>query len=148
MLLIPLLHSGSSKNHFKLKTTEKKQIEEKCSALLLFTQKKDVNFFFFLWPHLPLMEVPRLGIALELELPVYTTAIATRNPSHACDLHHSLWQCQILKTLSDARDRASILMDTSKVLNPLSHNGNYQERRKRVKVSPVSSLPGRAEVSH
>ena len=42
------------------------------------------------------IEVPRLGVKLELQLPAYTTARATRDPSHACSLHHSSWQCQIL----------------------------------------------------
>ena len=40
------------------------------------------------------------------------------------DLSHSLWQHWILNPLSEARNRTHILMDTSQVLNPLSHNGN------------------------
>ena len=31
------------------------------------------------------MEVPRLGVELELQLPAYTTATATRDLSHVCD---------------------------------------------------------------
>ena len=58
------------------------------------------------------MEVPRLGVKLELRLQVYTTATATQDPSHMCNLHHSLWQCQILNPLSEARDQTSILMYT------------------------------------
>ena len=42
------------------------------------------------------MEVPRLGIELELQLPAYATAAATTNPSHVCDLHRSSWQCWTL----------------------------------------------------
>ena len=49
-------------------------------------------FFFFSGPPLRHMEVPRLGIKLELQLPVYATAMP--DPSLICDLH---WQCQILK---------------------------------------------------
>ena len=37
--------------------------------------------------------------------------------SFFCDLHHSSWQCWILKPLSFARDRAHHLMDTSQVGN-------------------------------
>ena len=37
-------------------------------------------FFFFLGLHLRHMEVPRLGVKLELQLLAYTTAIATRDP--------------------------------------------------------------------
>ena len=33
-------------------------------------------FFFFLGPHSRHMEVPRLGAALQLQLPAYTTATA------------------------------------------------------------------------
>ena len=40
----------------------------------------------------------------------------------------SLWQCQIFNPLSEARDQTHILMDTSQVLNPLSHNGNSSLR--------------------
>ena len=43
---------------------------------------------------------------------------------HILPLHHSSRQCQILNPLGEARDQTCILMDTSQVLNPLSHNGN------------------------
>ena len=46
------------------------------------------------------------------------------DPSHIWDLCCNLWQCWILNPLSEARDWAHILMDTSQVLNPMSHNGN------------------------
>ena len=36
----------------------------------------------------------------------------------------SLWQCQIPSPLREARDRIQILMDTSQILNQLSHNRN------------------------
>ena len=61
--------------------------------------------FVFLGPHLHHMEVPRLGVESELQLPAYTTAIATPDPSHVCDLHHSSQQCRILNPLSKARDQ-------------------------------------------
>ena len=44
--------------------------------------------------------------------------------SCVCDLHHSSQQCWILNPLSEAKDWACILMDTSQILNTLSHNGN------------------------
>ena len=37
---------------------------------------------------------------------------------------HSSWQRQILNPLSETRDQTCILMDTSAVLNSLSHNAN------------------------
>ena len=48
------------------------------------------------------MEVPRLGVKLELELLAYTTATATPDLSH-------------FNPLSEARDRACILMDPSQI---------------------------------
>ena len=51
------------------------------------------------------MEVPGLGVELELQLPVYTTAIATLDLSHMYNLCPSLQQRQILNPLSKARDR-------------------------------------------
>jgi len=48
--------------------------------LFIFT----VNIFFlsfvFLGPHSQHMEVPRLGVQLELQLPAYATATATPDP--------------------------------------------------------------------
>ena len=67
-------------------------------------------FFFFLGLHPWHMEVPRPGVKLELQLPAYTTARATVDPSHVCDLHHSLQQRQVLNPLSEARDRTWNLM--------------------------------------
>ena len=78
-------------------------------------------FSFFLGLHLWHMEVPGIGVKSELQLPAYVTVTATPDLSSIYDLHHSLWQCQILNLLSQARDRTLILIDTSWV-NLLSHN--------------------------
>ena len=64
------------------------------------------------------MEVPRLGVESELQLPACTTATATPDLSHICNLHHSPRQCWILKPLSEVRDGTRILMGTSQGLNP------------------------------
>ena len=76
--------------------------------------------FCFLGLHLWHMEVPRLGVKLELQLPAYATATAMPDPRPVWDLQ----QHQILNPLTEARNRTWILMDTSWVCNPLSHNGN------------------------
>ena len=78
----------------------------------------------FSGPHPQHMEVPRLGVESELQLLACTTATATRDLSHICDLCRSLWKHQNLNPLSKARDRTCIRMDTSQVLNPLIHNRN------------------------
>ena len=59
------------------------------------------------------MEVPRVGVKSELQLPAYTTTTATPDPSHVCDLYHSSGQCRILNLLNKARDQTHILMDPS-----------------------------------
>ena len=49
----------------------------------------------------------------ELQLLADTAATAMQDLSCVCDLHHSSWQHWILNPLSGARERTSILMDTS-----------------------------------
>ena len=61
-----------------------------------------ILIFLFLGRHLRHVEVPRLGVELELQLLAYTTA--TQDPRHYCDLPQSSRQCQILNPLSEARD--------------------------------------------
>ena len=60
--------------------------------------------FSFLQLYLQHMEVPRLGVKLELQVQTYTTAIAITDRSHICNPHHSLRQNQTLNPLSEARD--------------------------------------------
>ena len=81
------------------------------------------DLYFFLVPHLRHIEVPRLGIQSELQLPAYTTAAATRDLSCIFDLHHSSRQRQILNPLSKSRDWTwthGCLSDSF----PLSHSRN------------------------
>ena len=73
---------------------------------------KDKDFFFsFLGLHQRHMEVPRLEVKLELQLQAYTTATATWDRSHICDLHHSSWQHRILNPLREAKEPTCILRD-------------------------------------
>ena len=88
--------------------------------ILLFLLQSFLNFNFFyclfdfLRPHPQHMEVPRLGVQLELSPPAYTRATATQDPSRVCDLHHSSQQYWILNPLSKARDQTCVLMDASR----------------------------------
>ena len=80
---------------------------------------QQIFFFFsfsssFLGSHLQHMEVPRLGVVSELQLPAFATAIATQGLSLVCDLHHSSQQCWVLNPLSKAGHQ-TILMDTGRV---------------------------------
>jgi len=65
-----------------------------------------LSFFlsFFLGLYLRNMEVPRLGVELELQLTAYTTATAMWDPRRVCDLHHNSHQYWILNPLGKARD--------------------------------------------
>ena len=98
---------------------------QKCATtLIFFTYPKSshsvlqlTEFFFFLLlgPHPWHIEVPRLGVQSELQLLAYATA--TWDPSLVYNLHHSSQQCWILDqgSLSKARDKILILMDSSRV---------------------------------
>ena len=70
----------------------------------------------FLGPHPRYMEVPRLGLKLELQLLVYATATAMLDPSRVCNLYHSSRQCWILNPLREARDQTHILMEPQREL--------------------------------
>ena len=82
------------------------------------------SFFFFLLSglHLQHMEVPRLEVKLEQQLLTYTTATATPAFTIARD------SAGPFNPLSEAKNPTHILMDTTRVLNPLSHNGNSLHR--------------------
>ena len=82
--------------------------------IAVFTLSFFFFFFFFLFQglHLRHVEVPRLGVKLELQLPacqIWTTP----DLSCICDLYRSSWQCQILDPLSKAKVRTRVFMDAS-----------------------------------
>ena len=74
-----------------------------------------IFFFRFLGLHPQHIEVPRLGVELQLQLLAYATATATKDLSHFCDLHHSSQWHQILNPLSKARNQTHIIMYTSQL---------------------------------
>ena len=59
-----------------------------------------IYLFIFLGLHLRHMEVPRLGVESEQQLPTYTTIIAAQDPNGVCDLYHSSWQHGTLNPVS------------------------------------------------
>ena len=97
--------------------------------------------FVFLGPYLQHMEVLRLGVESELQLPAYTIATATWNLSCICNLHHSSWQCWILNPLSKARDGTHNLvfpswicfcctkMGTPQIVTSWRSSGGSKEKR-------------------
>ena len=70
-------------------------------------------YFCFFGLHLRHMEVARLWVVSELQLPTYATATAAPDLSCICKLHRSSQQRLISDPLSKARDWTCILMDTS-----------------------------------
>ena len=83
--------------------------EESCGKKIILGHLADLNliffllFFFFFRATIWHMEVSRLGVKLELQLPAYATATITPDPSLICNLHH-------INPLSKARDRTCNLM--------------------------------------
>ena len=71
--------------------------------------------FAVLGPYPRHMEVPRLGVELELLPPAYTRATAMPDLSHVCELYHSSQQCWMLNPRSEARDRTRNLMVPSQI---------------------------------
>ena len=69
------------------------------------------SFFVCVGPQPQHMEVPRLGVESELQLPAYATATTTPDSSHIGNLHHSSRRCQILNPLREAKDQTCIPVD-------------------------------------
>ena len=92
------------------------------------------------------VEVPRLGVKLDLQLPPYTTATATQDLRCVCDLHHSSQQHPIFNPLREARDWTHILMVTNQVCYhwattwiPYSHNFLMPVNTKNLKMSFITT---------
>ena len=80
--------------------------------------------FCFIGPHLWHMEVPRLGVESELQLLAYTTATATPDLSHLCNLHCSLQQHWSLTHWVKPGIEPESSWTLCWVLNLPSHSGN------------------------
>ena len=100
-------------------------------------------FFFFLELHQWHMEVPRLGVESELQLPAYTMAIAMRDLG-IFNLHQSSQRRQIFNSISEARDLTHNLMVLTQICFHCAMMGticvvlySYQER---IKVSIFLNL--------
>ena len=90
-------------------------------------------FFFLFFAPPPIYGSSQAGVKLELQLPAYTTTMATPDLSHICKLHCRLRHCWILNPLNVARERTHILMDTS--CQPLSlHSGFFIPKRMYLKT--------------
>ena len=97
--------------HFFKWIPSKREIKYWSDKFFIFIYLFVLLFRTTLWH----MEVSRLGIESELQLPTYVTVRATQDLSHICDLHHSSQQSWILNPLSKARDQTRNLMVPSQV---------------------------------
>ena len=97
-----------------------------------------IFMFCFLGLHLRHMEVPRLAVESELQMPAYATI--TQDPSWVCDLHHSSQECQILITMSEAMDLTHILMDPIWVFYHWAMTGTPISRYSRLQMFPLLEL--------
>jgi len=88
--------SGGEGNSFWKKQSSREEFMDPLTHLM------DIYvFILLLGPHPQHMDVPRLGVESELQLPAYTTATATPDPSHVYILHHSSRQLWILNPQID-----------------------------------------------
>ena len=74
----------------------------------------------FLGLHLRHGEGPGLEVQWELQLPADTTASPPPDPSLVRNLHHG--NAKPFNPRSKARDHSYVLMNASRILNPLSHS--------------------------
>ena len=74
-------------------------------------------FCFILGLHPQHMEVPRLGVRSELQLPACTTVTATGDPGCTCDSHHrpQLTATPTVNPLGESRDRIHNRMVPSRI---------------------------------
>ena len=107
------------------------QANQAVSLIFLFDSYSPAPTFFlfgqlvlcFLGPHPWHMGVLRLGSNRSCNCQLIPQAQQCRVLATSANLHCSSEQHQILNPLSKARDWTHILMDTSWVHNPVSHNG-------------------------
>ena len=76
--------------------------------------ENNIFLLFFLGPHRGIWRVPGQGSNRSYTT-AYTTATAKSDLSRICDLHHSLWQHQMLTPLSKATDQTRNLMVPSQI---------------------------------
>ena len=133
------LQGGGQKSEIKVLT-----VLILCGGKSVLCLSPTFFFFFFLncflQPHLQCMDVPRLGVQSELQLPAYTTATAMQDPSCICDPHHGSRQHWILNPPSKARDRTRVLMNTSWTRYHRAMTGTASFLPSGVRGHPVCSL--------
>ena len=114
------MYASNGWTQYYLKCTSVKYFKNESSFILFYFSL----FLSFLGSHPWHMEVLRLGLSSELQLPAFTTTTAMWDLSCVCDPYHRSQQRQILNPLSEARDQTHNLVVPSRIHWPLSHDGN------------------------
>ena len=108
-----------SYSHFINMKTEAQEIKKLSQGFKMSTtvnlglQPSNIYIFLNLGPHPQHMEVLKLGVKSELQLPTSATATAMPDRGYVCNPYCSSGQRQILNLLSEARDHTCNFMDTS-----------------------------------
>ena len=79
--------------------------------ILQESNRNSVPFYLFSFLFFFVFVGSRLGVKSELQLQAYATATAISNASCIHDLCCNLQQCQMLNSLSEARNRTHLLTD-------------------------------------
>ena len=83
---------GEGSQHCLHESTDSSHVWEFISSEVVYGEPilswTFIDLFILLWLHRQHVEVPRLGVKSELQLPVYTTATAIPDPSCIWDLYH------------------------------------------------------------
>ena len=78
--MAPTLHAEKTKTEETAATQELRgSYNGQINPSVIGTTLTALSFFFFFWLHLWHMEVPRLGVKSELQLPGYATATAMQD---------------------------------------------------------------------
>ena len=81
-------------------------------------------FCFCLFRALTAYRSSQAGVQIRATAAGYTIATAIPDPSHVCNLTTAHSNAGSFNPLSEAGDRTCVLMDTSWILNLMSHSGN------------------------
>ena len=95
-----------------------------CIILALFSSLNVSFVFFFFWLLLPAYGSSQARGQIRAAAASHSHTIATLDLRCVCDLHCSSQQCWIPNPLSEVRDQTRIPVDSSPILNLLSHSRN------------------------
>ena len=85
-----------------------------------------------------MVEIPRLGVESELQLPAYATATAMQDPSRVYDVHHSSQQ-QVIQATSDVPMPQQHMIQATSATYTTAHNSRSLTHWARPGIQPATS---------